>query len=189
MAMAYRYNPGGSCANCGCGCTPDADHICLCNCTGKFPKTFFFGDGLGQHTLTWNPNTGLWQASAFVPNTDTCFNAFLGGPCQSAGIINMGVGYALAPCITILGVKYWRFSMVFPTGACQPDPVILKSNPCYGNPNIFQTQFVNPHADTPFSCDFSMLQFNMPTVVFDDPVHYNFPLDVPGGGGLITLVP
>ncbi|SIN69123.1 hypothetical protein SAMN05444166_0150 [Singulisphaera sp. GP187] len=171
---------------CGCGCVADSNHICSCGCVTPFPKTFYVGDGLSP-TLTWNALTGNWQGSAFIANTDTCYNEFLGGPCVSAGLINMEVKYQLAPCLLISGLRYWQLSISFPWWSCQPQGQNCQT-PCYGNPAV-RSSTVTKSVTIPWTCDFSMLVFSMPTTYGYGPPIYCSDLAIPGGGGSITVTP
>lgn len=183
--MRRKNSPGCKC----CGCVADANHVCRCGCIAPFPKEFFTDVGLGPVTLTWDPATSLWKATSLVPGTQSYTSPTIGVSCTPYSIFTMEVRYSLASCVGAAGSLKWRFSLQFPVNICN-DIERRCQKTTYGDPTWFQTVYTSVNADIPFTCDYSLLTFSLPSVI-NNGGGLNCPegLAVPGGGGVVTVVP
>lgn len=183
--MGIKRSPGCKC----CGCVADANHVCRCNCPVPFPKEFHTDAGLGPAILTWSPTAAQWLGKAFAPGTQTYYEPTIGAGCTPYSVFDMEVRYALVACSGPSGSLKWRFILSFPVNNCND-----LANSCfrttYGDPAWFQTVYTSLIVEISFTCDFSMLTFNLPGTMFDTGgIACPGGLAVPGGGGTITVVP
>lgn len=179
--MGNRFSPGG--CKC-CGCVADTNHVCICTCPEKVPKTLYLGDANGTHALTWNDSTQRWESALAQPDADVYTKDPITAVCTNS-TTNLNYGYALSflcpPGTVGHPTGFWQLAVSYNGVACP-----------HGGETIRYTNAVNALTfpitlfDTvdDFTCDVaSGLAFSLPAT------HPTNGLDTPGGGGSFLVLP
>jgi hypothetical protein len=175
-----KNNPGCKC----CTCSADGNHVCICNCLLPVPKQLFYGDDNGTHTLSWNASSFIWTGTATQAGVDV-YNATF---CTHSTI---ALNYFLTlayHCVPGTGLPsagawptgHWRFNIAFfSVFNCTPPTYQYTNNQSGVTTQVNAGQLIEG-----FHCDVADgLSFTLPTV------DSTTGLAIPGGGGLITVLP
>jgi hypothetical protein len=161
--MPFKNNNPGCC----CACVADASHVCLCSCLDAFPRTLHTSDSLGALSLGY-AGGGVWQqARNLTGQTTYCWTT----------ICNTFAGQTITVIwkLTLNCTTGWKFEVIYQVSICPGGPFGFVWSGC---PNFAN---VAPSGSIPFTCDFSLLEFTLPTTQSG--------FGVPGGGGYYAITP